>query len=127
MPLDEAMETTMGIMSATVPVLLTKAPMTAVTTIIRRNSKRSLPLANVRMRPPTALARPVCTMAPPTTKRPTIMTSTGLEKPDNASVGVSTPVSSKPVRAQRATMSARGLPTTNKTIVDRRIMITNVI
>ena len=40
-----AMETTIGIISATVPVLLTKAPIIAVTSITSRKSRVSLPLA----------------------------------------------------------------------------------
>ena len=40
-----AMDTMIGIISATVPVLLTKAPMNAVTSITSMNNKASLPLA----------------------------------------------------------------------------------
>ena len=84
-PLCTAMLTTMGIISATVPVLLTKAPMAEVTMTTSRNIRVSLPAASFIIFWLTALARPVCKMAPPTTNRPTIMMMTVDEKPARAS------------------------------------------
>ena len=80
--------TTMGSIKATVPVLLTKAPMPAVANITSRNNFSSLCPASLSRRELIILARPVWKIAPPTTKRPTIITTTELEKPDNASSGV---------------------------------------
>ena len=77
--------TTIGIINATVPVLLTKAPITAVTTISSKNNPNSLSPANVISLPEAFFARPVCTMAPPTTNNPTIIMTTGFENPDKAS------------------------------------------
>ncbi len=103
--------TTMGSMRAAVPVLLTKAPKATVQRITSRKMVFSLVPA-MRSRPPLIfLASPVWKMAPPTTNRPTIMITTELEKPERASSGVRTPKSNKRVRAQRATMSERNLPT----------------
>ena len=113
--------TTIGIISATVPVLLTNAPMTAVTTISNRNSRSSLPSASVISLPLAFLASPVCTIAPPTTKSPTIIITTELEKPDSASCGVSIPVSNRATRAQSATRSERTLPIAKNTAEIARI------
>ena len=63
------------------------------------------------------LARPVWNTAPPTTKRPIMMTTAELEKPDKASFGEMTPVSSRAAMEQSATMSERTLFMTNATIV----------
>lgn len=54
-----AMLTMMGSMSATVPVLLTNAPMAAVTIITMKNSRVSLPLASFIIRLLTIFASPV--------------------------------------------------------------------
>ncbi|CCY65371.1 unknown [Prevotella sp. CAG:1124] len=51
--------TTMGNIKATVPVLLTNAPINDVTTMISRNKRSSLLPANLSMRPLIILARPV--------------------------------------------------------------------
>ena len=54
-----AMLTIIGSMSATVPVLLTNAPIAAVTIITMKNSLVSLPLAIFIMRLLTIFASPV--------------------------------------------------------------------
>lgn len=54
-----AIETTMGNIRATVPVLLTNAPMTAVTSMTSTNIRVSDWPANPISRAPTILARPV--------------------------------------------------------------------
>ena len=71
-----AIDTIIGIISATVPVLLTNAPISAVTITTSRNIAVSLLPANCIILPLAALASPVCNMAPPTTNRPTIITTT---------------------------------------------------
>jgi len=68
--------TTMGNIRATVPVLLTKAPMADVTIITSRNRRRALPPASFMMRPLIIFAKPVWNIAPPTTNRPTIIITT---------------------------------------------------
>ena len=75
----------------------------------------------------TALANPVCRMAPPTTNKPTIMTTTVDEKPAKASSGVSIPSTISAVSAQRATMSERTLPMTNIITVRASMMSVAVI
>ena len=77
--------TTMGIIRATVPVLLTKAPMAAVTTMSSMNRRSSLSPAIDRIFPLIFFASPVWKIAPPTTNRPIIIMTTGLENPDRAS------------------------------------------
>ena len=119
--------TTMGIIRATVPVLLTKAPMTAVTTISSRNSPNSLSPANVISLPDAFLASPVCTMAPPTTNSPTIIITTELENPERASCGVSIPESKRATRAHKATRSERTLPMAKNTADRARIMSVVII
>ena len=126
-PVCVAMLTTMGIIKATVPVLLTKAPMTAVTTTTSRKRRRSLPPASFMIFWLTALASPVWNIAPPTTKRPTIMMTTEEEKPAKASSGVRMPVSSRADKAQRATTSDRTRPMMNITTVRARIRSVAVI
>ena len=59
MPDPAAMLTTIGIISATVPVLLTKAPIEAVTMMTSRKRRVSLLPARFRMRELIILARPV--------------------------------------------------------------------
>ena len=86
--LDAAKLTTIGSIRATVPVLLTKAPMAEVTAMMRINRRSSLFPASLRMRELSILASPVWKMAPPTTNRPTIIMTTELENPDKASSGV---------------------------------------
>jgi hypothetical protein len=56
-------------------------------------------------------------MAPPITKRPTIIITTDEEKPANASVGVRIPQTIRVVSAVRATMSDLILPIMNIVIV----------
>ena len=121
------MLTTIGSMRATVPVLLTNAPMAEVTTITRMNSLGSLFPASFSMRELIIFARPVWKMAPPTTKRPIIMITTLLENPDRASSGVSTPVTIRAMREHSATMSDRTLPETkNADAIIRIIMVTSI-
>ena len=121
------MDTTMGIIRATVPVLLTKAPMIAVTSITSMKRAMSLPPASDIIFRLAALASPVWSMPPPTTNSPTIIITTGLEKPANASAGVSIPQSIITTSAHRATMSALSLPMTNITTVTMSIIIVSVI
>ena len=122
-----AIATTMGIISATVPVLLTKAPTKAVTSMTSKKSRVSLPLARCIIRWLAALASPVCKIAPPTINSPTIITTTGLENPANASAGVSMPQSSSTTNDPRATMSALSLPATNIATVMKRMMMVSVM
>ena len=105
-----AILTTIGSIKATVPVLLTKAPMKAVTSTIRIKSFNSLSPANFRIRLLIIFAKPVWKMAPPTTNNPIIMITTELEKPVNASSGVRIPNIISNTKAQSATKSERTLP-----------------
>ena len=88
-PAPAARLTTIGSMRATVPVLLTNAPMAEVTSMTSRNSRVSLLPASFRILELIILASPVWNMAPPTMNRPAIMITTELEKPESASAGVS--------------------------------------
>ena len=83
-----AMLTTMGNMRATVPVLLTKAPMADVTSMTRRKRRNSLVPASLRILLLIIFASPVWKIAPPTTNNPTIMITTEFEKPERPSSGV---------------------------------------
>ena len=121
------MDTMMGIISATVPVLLTNAPMRAVTVTTSRNVAVSLLPARCMILWLAALASPVCSMAPPTTNSPTIMMTTGLENPESASAGDNIPQRIRIVRAQSATISALILPVTNRVTVARRTRIVMII
>ncbi len=80
--------TTIGSINATVPVLLTKPPIPAVTSITNKKRRVSLFPANFRIRELIIFAKPVWKIAPPTTNKPTIIITTELEKPDKASAGV---------------------------------------
>ena len=111
------MASTMGRSSATVPVLLTKAATSAVTSSTRKKRRFSLVPARRSRRPLMVLASPVWNTAPPTTKRPIMMTTAELENPDRASFGEMTPVSSRAAMEQRATMSERTLFMTKATMV----------
>ena len=111
-----------GIMRATVPVLLTKAPIKEVTSITSRKVMVSLPRESAISLLPVSLARPVCMMAPPTTKSPTIMTTMGEEKPARASAGVRIPKTRSAARAVSATMSALTLPQINMATVMIKII-----
>ena len=124
-PFCVAMLTTTGIMRAIVPVLLTKPPITAVVNITRRNMKVSFPPASFIRRWLMALANPVWKMAPPTTKRPTIMMTTLDENPANASVGVRMPKIRRAAMAHTATTSERRRPMMN--MVTETARITNVV
>ena len=117
----------MGIMRATVPVLLTKAPINEVTIITSRNVSVSLPCDRAMSFCPVSLASPVCIMAPPTTKSPTIMMTMGEEKPARASAGVSIPEIIRAASAAIATMSALTLPQINMATVVMSIRIVIVM
>ena len=115
--------TTIGSIKATVPVLLTKPPMPAVTNITNRKRRVSLFPANFKMRELIILAKPVWKMAPPTTNSPTIIITTELEKPDKASAGVKIWKTRRAHNAHNATMSERTLPLANKAAEMTRIAI----
>lgn len=76
-----AMLTTIGNIKATVPVLLTKAPIAVVVSMTSRKSRVSLSPARCIILPLIILASPVWNTAPPTTKSPTIIMTTELENP----------------------------------------------
>ena len=118
-----AMLTTIGIMIATVPVLLTNAPMNEVTAITSTNRRVSLLPARRISLELIIFASPVWNMAPPTTKSPTIMITDVLEKPENASCGVGSRIPSimSSASAHNATMSDRILPEMKNTIVNSRV------
>ena len=117
--------TMMGIIRATVPVLLTKAPINEVTSITKRKVTVSLPCESAMSLLPVNLARPVCMMAPPTTKSPIIMMTIGEEKPARASVGVRIPKTRSAARAVSATISALTLPHINMaTVMIKMISVT---
>ena len=88
MPALMAMLTTIGSIKATVPVLLTNAPMADVASITNKKSRNSLFPASFNILLLIILASPVWKIPPPTTKRPTIMITTELENPESASSGV---------------------------------------
>ena len=121
-----AMLTTIGSMRATVPVLLTNAPIKAVTIMINMNNFNSLFPARRSILLLIILANPVLKIAPPTTNNPTIMMTIGLEKPESASSGVSMLNTINKTRAHRATRSERNFPLTKKT-ADRASIISVVI
>ena len=112
-----AMLTMIGIISATVPVLLTNAPIADVASMTSKNALVSLPFAIPIIRLPAARARPVWSMAPPTTKSPVIMMTTDEEKPENASAGVSMPERMSTTSAVKATMSLLKRPQMNRAMV----------
>lgn len=122
-----AMLTMMGIIRATVPVLLTKAPIVEVVSMTSRKAFVSLPFAMPIMRSPAARARPVCRIAPPTTKSPAIMMTTEEEKPDKASVGVRMPDRMSTTRADKATISLLTRPQMNRAMVSTSTMRVIVI
>ena len=108
-----AILTTIGIIRATVPVLLTKAPINEVTNITNTNSFTSLSPASFSILLLIILAKPVWKIAPPTTKSPIIITTTLSENPDRASSGVSIPKSTSKTKAHIATKSERTFPLIN--------------
>ena len=116
-----------GIISATVPVLLTKAPITEVVSMTSRKARVSLPWARPIIRLPVSRASPVWKMAPPTTKRPAIMMTTEEEKPAKASVGLSTPETNNTARAESATTSLRMRPQMKRATVRPRTISVSVI
>ena len=105
-----AILTTIGIITATVPVLLTKAPIEAVTNITKTNNLLSLLPARRSILELISFASPVRKIPPPTINNPTIINTIELEKPDRASTGVIILVSTNANRAHIATKSDRTLP-----------------
>ena len=105
-----AILTTIGSITATVPVLLTKAPINAVTSITKINNLLSLFPANRKIRLLIILANPVRKIPPPTINNPIIMMTTEFENPESASAGVSISVSIKANSAHKATRSDRTFP-----------------
>ena len=120
-----AILTTIGIITATVPVLLTKAPIDAVTSITSTKSLISLSPASLNILELISFANPVRKIPPPTTNNPIIIITTGLENPDKASDGNNIPVTTKANKAQIATKSARTFPCIKK--IDDTNNIINVI
>lgn len=116
-----------GIIIATVPVLLTKAPINEVAYTTKMKALVSLPLANCEMLLPTVFANPVCSMAPPTTNSHTIIMTIGDENPLNASLVVRIPVAVSTMRADKATISPRTLPHINMAIVTIKTIIVMVM
>lgn len=117
-----AMLATIGIIIATVPVLLTNAPMNEVTAITSTKRRVSLLPASLMSFELIIFARPVWKIAPPTTKRPTIIITDVLEKPAKASWGFSIPRIINDASAHSAIMSERILPDMKNTIVSARMM-----
>ena len=87
-PAAAAILTTIGIMTATVPVLLTTEPMVPVTIMTRRNSLNWLLPASIIILLLIILARPVWKIPPPTMNRPTIIMTVEFETPESPSAGV---------------------------------------
>ena len=117
-----AMLTTIGSIRATVPVLLTKAPMQAVVSTTSRKSLSSLLPASLRILLLIIFARPVRNMPPPTMNSPTIIITVELEKPERASSGVSIWKITSASIAHSATRSERTVPLTKKMTETSRIM-----
>ena len=118
-----AILTTIGIIIATVPVLLTNAPMREVTTITSMKSFVSLLPASFISLELIIFASPVWKMAPPTTKRPTIIIMTLFENPERASAGSSIPRTINATSEHNATISERTFPLMKKN-TERRSMTT---
>ena len=116
-----AILTTMGSIRATVPVLLTKAPMKEVANITSTKSFSSLLPASFSSLLLIILAKPVWKIAPPTTKSPIIITTTELEKPDKASSGDRIPKRTNRSREESATKSERIFPIIKKAEAITRI------
>ena len=119
--------TTMGSISATVPVLLTNAPTSEVASITSTKSRVSLPPASPIILCPTRPASPVLKMPSPTTNKPAIMMTMGLAKPANASSGDKMPQSTSESAVHTATRSERMRPLTNKMAERQRIIIVTVM
>lgn len=66
-------------------------------------------------------ASPVWKIAPPTTKRPIIITTILLEKPLSASCGVKIPATIRASKAHNATISERNLPEIKNIMLKARI------
>ena len=116
-----AILTTIGSIRATVPVLLTKAPMKEVAKTTNTKSFSSLLPASFSSLLLIILASPVWKIAPPTTKRPIIITTTELEKPDRASSGDRMPKRTNRRREDSATRSERIFPIIKKAEAITRI------
>ena len=122
-----AMLIMMGIIMATVPVLLTNAPITAVVNITNTKARVSLPPERRAMLLPTDCASPVCKMAPPTIKSPTIINTIGEEKPLSASCVVKTPEAVSTMSAIIATISLRMRPQMKNTMVISSVIIVSTM
>ena len=116
-----AILTTIGSIRATVPVLLTKAPMKEVAKMTKTKSFSSLFPASLSSLLLIIFANPVWKIAPPTTKSPIIITTTVLENPDRASSGVRIPKRTNNSREERATKSERIFPIIKKAEAITRI------
>ena len=114
--------TAMGSSSATVPVLLTNAPIVEVTAISRMKSRNSLFPANLSILLLIILASPVWKIAPPTTNSPIIIITIGFENPDKASSGVRIWNTSSRISAQSATRSERIFPFMKKIAARTRMI-----
>ena len=112
---------------ATVPVLLTKAPITAVVNITSTKARVSLPPEKRAMLLPTDWASPVCRIAPPTIKSPIIIKTIGEEKPLRASCVVKTPEAVSTMSAAMATISLRTRPQMKNAMVTSSVIIVNII
>ena len=112
----------MGIITATVPVLLTKAPVNPVTSMMSINKSDCLPWANRRMRLLMIFAKPVLKIPAPTTNNPNIIMTTGLENPSSASLAEMMSHSTKAIKEHNAMMSVRIFPWIKSTIVKNRII-----
>ncbi|MOA07464.1 hypothetical protein D3C78_1271590 [compost metagenome] len=113
--------TTIGSITATVPVLLTNAPINEVASITVISSLVSFVPASFSMRLLAIRARPVWNIAPPTTNKPIIIITTELEKPASASPGVNMPSRTRAINEQIATRSDLILPFMNSAAAITRI------
>lgn len=114
---------TIGNIKATVPVLLTKAPIIDVTPTTSKKSFISLLPDRDRRRAPIIFASPVWKIAPPTTNSPIIIITIELENPDKDSSVVSIPETESVVSAINATTSERILPQAKKEAANKRVRI----
>jgi len=126
---DIAKLTTIGIINATVPVLLTKPLMTEVVNAINIKILNWLPPASNNNLLLIICAKPVSKIAPPTTNKPIIIMTILLENPVSASSGVRILNRSSESSESSATTSERNLLLTKKITVKRsmtRVMIAPV-
>lgn len=122
-----AILTTIGSIRATVPVLLTNAPIIEVTPITSKNNFNSLFPASLSSLAPIIFASPVWNIAPPTTNNPIIIITIELENPDNDSSVVRMPDIDNVMRAISATTSERILPQAKNVAANMSVRIVIVI